>query len=307
MQFTDMRQIMEVDAEMMVRTRTWLMNRRDGQGGFNRNPRHLHVWSVDQDIVNAYVLWAISEADVAANQAQRTVSELASELKRISEVAQSSDDPYLIALSAAALMNAQQKTDGLSLLKKLAEAQAEDGSLDGKTTVISSGGISRKVETTSLAILAWLKSPAHLSNAREASKWLVANRQGSGFGSTQATVLALKALVAMADHSSTQSGGTLQVMYDAAVIGEAKLPSDPRGGETVEISGLGEQLDWTPTTSAAREIELVAANTQRTRLQCRRFVPRDHAQERRSVSGESHHRALPAKGTSRERSRPARR
>ena len=71
MQFNDMQKIMEVDSEMVVRTRAWLMKRRDGKGGFNRNPRHLHVWSVQQEIVNAYVLWAITEADVAAQQPQR--------------------------------------------------------------------------------------------------------------------------------------------------------------------------------------------------------------------------------------------
>jgi hypothetical protein len=263
MQFTDMQQVMQVDTEMMVRTRTWLMDRRDGNGGFHRNPRHLHVWSVQQEIVNAYVLWAISEADVAANQAQRTASELGPELQRASEVAQASDDPYLIALTAAALINAQQKTDGLALLKKLSELQADDGSLDGKTTVTSSGGISRKVETTALSIIAWLKSPAYLSPARNASKWLVASRQGSGFGSTQATVLALKALVAMSDHTSTQSGGTLTIRYDSQVIGEAVLTSDPRGGDAVEITGLGEQLDLDPDHADSPEIELEAAAAQR--------------------------------------------
>ncbi len=179
MQFTDMQQVMQVDTEMMIRTRTWLLNRRDGEGGFQRNPRHLHVWSVQQEIVNAYVLWAITEADVAANQAQRTVSELGPELQRASEVAQKSDDPYLIALTAAALMNAQQKTDGMALLQKLADLQAEDGSLDGKTTVTSSGGISRKVETTALSIIAWLKSPTYVSQARERIE--MAGRQSPRF------------------------------------------------------------------------------------------------------------------------------
>src|SRR6185503_6522027 len=37
MQFTDMSQVRTVDKEMLTRTRAWLLSRRDGKGGFNRN------------------------------------------------------------------------------------------------------------------------------------------------------------------------------------------------------------------------------------------------------------------------------
>ncbi len=257
MQFNDMQHVMTVDEEMVKRTRAWLMKRRDGEGGFQRNPRHLHVWSVQQEIVNAYVLWAITEADVAAQQAQRSAAELGAELRRLNEAAEKSDDPYLIALSAAALMNARMTDEGLTLLGKLKSMQAKDGSLDGKTTVTSSGGISRKVETTAIATLAWLKSPKYVSNAQAAGKWLVGNRRGSGFGSTQATVLALKALVAVSQHSQSTGGGKLQVKLGAKVIGEADLPSDPKGGDVVEITGLGARLDDLEDDA---KIELVATN-----------------------------------------------
>ena len=259
MQFNDMQNVMAVDQEMLVRTRAWLMKRRDGQGGFNRNPRHLHVWSVKQEIVNAYVLWAITEADVAAQQSQRSAAELGRELQQLNKVAKKSDDPYLIALSAAALMNAQLTDEGMALLAKLADLQNQDGGLDGKTTVTSSGGISRKVETTAIATLAWLKSPQYTRNAQAASKWLVTNRRGSaGFGSTQATVLALKALVAMSEKSSSKAGGTLQVKLDGKTISEVQLPNDPKSGSVVEIKELGQHLD---DIDGKAQIELVAKGT----------------------------------------------
>ncbi len=49
------------------------------------------------------------------------------------------------------------------------------------------------------------------------------------------------------------------IRYDSHVIGEAQLPSDPRGGDTVEITGLGEQLDLDPDNADSPEIELDAA------------------------------------------------
>ncbi len=256
MQFTDMARVMAVSDEMMVRTRRWLMGRRDGQGGFHRNPRHLHVWSVQQEIVNAYVLWAITEADVATGHDRRAASELAAELDQLADIASRSDDPYLIALSAATLLNVKRTSEGEQLLRELTELQADDGSLQGKTTVTSSGGISRKMETTALATLAWLKSPQFGPQARAAAEWITKNRSGnSGFGSTQATVLALKALVAMSDRAAGQSGGQLEVLLHGETIGQAALPSQPASGSTVEIQGLGAHLQ---DAQSNVEIELVA-------------------------------------------------
>jgi hypothetical protein len=243
MQFGDMKNVMDVDDQMVARTRRWLMNRRDGAGGFKRNPRHLHVWSVQQQIVNAYVLWAITEADVAAGQSQRTAAELGSELQQLNRVAQKSKDAYLIALSAAALLNADMSEQGIALLDKLKKQQAQNGSLDGKTTVTSSGGFSRRVETTAIATLAWLKSKRYTDQARKAGKWLTTNRQGSaGFGSTQATVLALKALVAISDHTQSSAGRELLVKLRGKTIGQVDLPHDSRSGEVVEIKGLTDAL-----------------------------------------------------------------
>lgn len=244
MQFTDMSRVMVINAEMMSRTRQWLLARRDGNGGFQRNPRHLHTWSVQQAIVNAYVLWAITEADVAAGQPRRATSELSAELSELTRVAQQSKDPYLIGLSAATLLNVGHMEVGQQLLKKLAKKQKEDGSLTGNTTVTSSGGISRTMETTAIAALAWVKDPQYLDRARAAVSWISQNRIGTGgFGSTQATVLALKALVAMAGHSQTATGGELTVHWDGKMIGKATLPQDPQSGSTVEIKGLGQQLE----------------------------------------------------------------
>ena len=132
MQFQDMSQVMDISGEMLTRTRQWLMGRRDGKGGFKRNPRHLHVWSVKQPIVNAYVLWALTEADVATGHDRRADSELSAELDQLERVAGDSDDAYLIGLSAAALLNVKRSEAGEALLQKLAGMQAEDGGADRK-------------------------------------------------------------------------------------------------------------------------------------------------------------------------------
>ena len=262
MQFTDMAKVMSVSEEVIARTRTWLLNRRDGQGGFHRNARHLHVWSVRQPIVNAYVLWAITEADVAAGQPLRGAAELSMELDELNRVAVASNDPYLIALSAAALMNVRRTAEGESLLERLSQLQKDDGSLQGATTVTSSGGISLKMETTALATLAWVKSPRFIPQAQSAAKWISGNRLGSGgFGSTQATVLALKALVAMSGHSQTRGGGMLEVRLVDEVVGSASLPNQAGSGAAVEIRGLGPKLESVLEETGELSLELLSRGT----------------------------------------------
>ncbi|EMI20239.1 alpha-2-macroglobulin [Rhodopirellula maiorica SM1] len=260
MQFNDMTKVMDVSQEMITRTRVWLMGRRDGKGGFKRNPRHLHVWSVEQQIVNAYVLWAISEADVAVGQSRRTANELKAELDQLARVADSSNDPYLISLSAATLMNVNRNKEGRKLLDRLTQLQHEDGHLEGATTVVSSGGLSRKMETTALAVLAWSKAAKYESNADGAATWIRANRMGSGgFGSTQATVLALKALITHANQQDVSSAGAvLSVMLDGKVIGQAKIPQDIRSGSAVEIAGLGHSIAAKLAESDSVELTLRA-------------------------------------------------
>ena len=262
MQFTDMAQVMEISQEMMSRTRQWLLARRDGNGGFQRNPRHLHVWSVEQAIVNAYVLWAITEADVAAGHPMRANGELAKELNELDRIARASEDPYLVALSAATLMNVKRDEAGRSLLNRLAGMQKPDGHFEGRTTVTSSGGLSLKMETTAIAALAFAKSQSDLSRARKAANWIKSHRQGTaGFGSTQATVLALKALITVANESETTLGGALEVRLDGKVIGQAKLPDDARSGSAVEIRDLGAEIEEWLGDRRAVELELVAPGT----------------------------------------------
>ncbi len=251
LQFNDMARVMKVDLEMVARTRSWLLDRRNGKGGFKRNTRHLHVWSVKQQIVDAYVLWALTESDLAAGNPQRSATELLTELNQLNKVARESNDPYLIGLAAASMLNVDRNADGILLLDKLVDLQKDSGELNGATTVTQSGGISKNVETTAIAILAWSKRSAEYSSAtKAAAQWLTKNRRGNGgFGSTQATVLALKALVAYSENApAAGSGSILFVKQKGKVIGQVRLPEDAKNGSVVELTGLGDAIDPSDST-----------------------------------------------------------
>src|SRR5205085_11303886 len=58
LEFRDMARVFDVDKSMLERTRSYLMSRRDGKGGFLRNPRAIESFGRAADgITNAYIGW----------------------------------------------------------------------------------------------------------------------------------------------------------------------------------------------------------------------------------------------------------
>jgi hypothetical protein len=197
LQFRDMARVYNVDRQMVERTKNYLMSRRDGQGGFTRNPRALDTFGrAPGDITNAYIVWALTESSKD--------DDLEKELGVLKTQAKASDDPYFLALVANSVLNRGDADFGATLLQKLAAAQKSDGHLDGvRTSITGSGGRHLQIETTALTLLAWLKAnrPEFHANVHAAVKWIGQQRGGTGsFGSTQSTILALKALI---EHTKT--------------------------------------------------------------------------------------------------------
>lgn len=192
MQFHDMARVFDVDQDMVKRTQDYLLKQRDGRGGFHRNPRALDSFGrAPEDITNAYILWALTESGVEDN--------LDLELKTMADKAAPSKDPYFLGLVANSLINRGQTEAGTAILERLVTLRKPDGHLDGAVTSITgSGGQALQIETTSLAILGWLKAQPGKFNSpvEKAINWLTQQRGGHGaFGSTQSTILALKALI----------------------------------------------------------------------------------------------------------------
>ncbi|HSI90291.1 MAG TPA: carboxypeptidase regulatory-like domain-containing protein, partial [Adhaeribacter sp.] len=153
LQFTDMQRVGgNVNAAMMARTKKWMLSRRDGKGGFKLSSDHGSSYGhADPAIANAYIMYALSEAGY---------KDLKPEMEAVYNSSLKSEDPYQLALVTNALLAAGDKKRGQELLANLLPKQAPDGSWTGtRHSVTHSTGKSLQVETTSLAVLAMLKSP----------------------------------------------------------------------------------------------------------------------------------------------------
>jgi hypothetical protein len=237
MEFRDMARVFEgVDPAMMERTRQYLLSCRDGKGGFTRNPRALdHFGHAPDHVTNAYIVWALTESDRDGKD------DLAKELAALTEQAKNSVDPYFLALVANGQLNRGQTGPAVELLRKLVGLQAKDGSLEGTSTSITgSAGRDLRIETTALAVLAWLKAnqPGAFNPAvQSAVRWIGQQRGGHGaFGSTQSTILALKALIAFTQaNKQTAEAGELSVYVGDRLVGKKAFPAGARDVIGVDI------------------------------------------------------------------------
>jgi len=275
LQFREMAKVYpSLDPKLIDRTAAWLRTRRDGKGGYKRNERALDSFgAASPEVTDAYITYALAESGE---------KDLGVELARAREKAQQTNDPYVLALSAGALLAANAADpDGTTALARLAKLQASDGRFPGANhSITKSGGKSLEIETTALAALALMKaSGPYRRNADSALKWLAEQRsQWGGYGSTQATILSLKALTVHAkDAAKPPSGATVAVFVNGKQVATTALDhaddaialpdvgTHLRAGDNVielrgskglklEYSVGASWYDRTPTTSSAAPV-----------------------------------------------------
>ncbi|MGB3946683.1 MAG: MG2 domain-containing protein [Bacteroidia bacterium] len=225
MEFVDMKNAgADVDQKMLDRTVEWLLKRKDGNGGFHREKHAYHDFgSISNDVLNAYIVYALAEAGY---------SDIKKEFETSLNKALSTKDAYLLAMMANAAYSLKETTKAEEAMASLLKLQEKNGSYTGNTHSITySQGQSLTIETTSLAVLALLKSGKNASAMNCAVQYLVGARSGSGvFSSTQGTILALKALTEYAKFSKkTTEDGTILLYVDGKKVAEKSYKAGDKG------------------------------------------------------------------------------
>ena len=235
MEFSDMSQVRAVDADMLQRTRQWLLARRDGTGGFQRNGAAIDSFgAAPPDTTNAYVVWALLESG------EKGLDTEAAAVKQLGAV---TDDTYIIALAANIAALGGDKPTALRLMDRLLRKQAKDGQIEGAVTSITrSGGESLVLETTALSVLAWLREPAYAGAVEKSMNWLTESCKAGRFGSTQSTILCLRAIIAYDKSRATpKAPGTVQVIVDGHLMGSpVPFAADTKGA--IKLADVSEMM-----------------------------------------------------------------
>jgi len=200
LQFKDMARVHPVDPDLIKRTQEYLLARKDGTGGFLRNGRALdHFGGAPKHTTDAYIVWALVESDPEDTEKLDLKKEIEALKKQaMNEDSAAGKDAYFLALTANILLQRGDRETAYRLLDRLQKKHLKGGAVTGaETSITRSGGRDLEIETTALALLGWLRAndPTYAPAVKEATRWISQQRGGyGGFGSTQSTILTLKAL-----------------------------------------------------------------------------------------------------------------
>lgn len=233
LQFTDMSAVFDVDQDMIERNAEWLLSRRDGKGGWQSSKPGLHAWGNETPAFDAYIVWSLVSADME--------SKIGKEIETAAAKALKTKDNYLLALMGNTLsITGDEKAN--KMLELLMADQLPNGSWSkAKTTVTRSSGKSLILETTALAALALMESGKYPEALKKAMDFLQSQKSRYGYGSTQATVLVMKAKIEYAKlYPQKSKSGILNVYVDNKKI----VTKEYTGKETKElvIAGLADYL-----------------------------------------------------------------
>lgn len=275
MQFTDMSRVRYVDPALLQRIAQFLMERQQEDGGWSPLNRAAAKSAGDgsNPAATAYIVWALADAEHADSEAVRRGVEYLT-----GNIVPAESDSYLLALVANALIAAGSPAQ--PLLDELAGRALPDRNdsvrwTSNATTWLSGYGETVTLETTALITIAFLRAGAYPDLATRGLRFLTDRRDHLGtYGSTQTTVMVLKALILAAQQGGEGGDATISVRLgdgrtqtltiddsNSDVVQQVSFDDIGAEGQTLEITLDGARsvqaqiatsyvLPW-PTTGAA--------------------------------------------------------
>ncbi|MCC6485051.1 MAG: hypothetical protein IT209_09425 [Armatimonadetes bacterium] len=198
LEFADMAKVYDVDPALITRTQNFLLSKQSPDGSFTPDKGGIAEGAInrqtDEFRTTAYVLWALGNSGKSGDAVQKGLSYLSANWSKV-------DDPYALALAANAfLATPDGKNKCIDLCQKLADLHKKDDrgifwSTPGNTAV-SSTGATADIETTALATIALMQTGRYNDLVSGAMTFLIKSKDSYGtWGSTQATIFSLKALI----------------------------------------------------------------------------------------------------------------
>jgi hypothetical protein len=257
-EFNDMAKVYPIDRGVIDRTQAWLMKQRDKDGTWS-NVGDTHSETIaaignPKLVLTSYVTWSLLESGLAKGQLKQSVEYIRDHLK------DAGDNAYILALAANALAAYDATDDStLEVLRRLEkqrrdipEWKAANYPTRGQSLTYARGD-HVSIETTALTVLAMVKSGQFTNSVNKSLTYLIKSKEANGtWGSTSATILSLKAL--LAGMSGNQVKG--QVPFTVLVNGKEAA----RGEVTDENSDVMQAFDLKGVRPGANEVEIRVAS-----------------------------------------------
>ncbi len=252
MEFYDMSKVYDVDAKLIERTQQWLAAQQQADGSWKPDTQFINEGATNRYNTNvlritAYIAWSLENTGFQGPAVERAKQYL-------EDHRNAKTDSYTLAVIANFAADFGKDRDFTrESMRLLLDAGTEKGDQAWWTadeTGVYSTGESAAVETTGLAAQALLKSGEASGVARKVMNYITAKKDSSGtWGTTQATIMALRALLLSTEEGAADVRGKLSVLLNGKVMEELVLipenndlfhqfvfkGSEVQGGGAVEI------------------------------------------------------------------------
>jgi uncharacterized protein YfaS (alpha-2-macroglobulin family) len=221
-----MAKVYDVDARVIQRTQHWLARQQQSDGSWKPDTSFINEgatgrYNTDVLRITAYIAWALQNSGYRGAEIERARQFISKDLSGI-------HDAYTLAVLANFATDFQQDR-GLTrqVVQQLVDARAEKDDQAWWTveeTAVYGRGASASVETTGLILQALLKSGEAPTVARKALNYVAARKDASGtWGTTQATIMALRALLLSMEKGSAEARGTIEITLNGKLSSRLTL------------------------------------------------------------------------------------
>jgi uncharacterized protein YfaS (alpha-2-macroglobulin family) len=252
MEFSDMSKVHDVDPKLIARTQQWLAGQQQPDGSWKPDTSFINEgatnrYNTDVLRITAYLAWSLENTGYQGPAVEKAKQFLESHMS-------AKADAYTLAVLANFAADYAQDRDftrqAMQLLLDARTEKEEQAWWNADETAVYATGTSASVETTGLAAQALLKWGNASGTARKAMSYIAAKKDASGtWGTTQATIMALRALLLATEKGATDVRGTLEVVLNGKTTEKLALTPenndllhqfafkelDAKGANTVEI------------------------------------------------------------------------
>lgn len=229
MEFSDMSKIYDVDSRLIARTQQWLAAEQQKDGSWKPDTQFINEgatnrYNTDVLRITAYIAWSLKNTGYqgeAVDRAKRFVE------AHMSEKA----DPYTLAVIAnfAACYGSDREftQHAIQLLLDARTEKDEKVWWTAEETGIYGRGESASVETTGLAVQAFLRAGEASGTTRKALNYIASKKDANGtWGTTQATIMALRALLTATEKAVADVQGTVIVLVNGKPSEKLELTAE---------------------------------------------------------------------------------
>ena len=249
MEFYDMSKVHDVDPRVVDRTQQWLASQQQPDGSWKPDTQFINEgatnrYNKDALRITAYIAWSLGNTGYQGSALQKAGEFLQ---KHLSEKV----DPYTLAVLANFAVDSRKDPEFTrQVMQMLLEARTEKDEQvwwSSEETGVYSTGTSAGVETTGLAVQALLKWGRAAATTRKALAFITAKKDATGaWGSTQATIMALRALLLASEKGTADLRGTVEIAVNGKTA--EKLVLTPENNDLLhqfvfkEVNGSGSNL-----------------------------------------------------------------